>query len=81
MGRAAIGVLRAVAGGGGDVGGGKVAVRGRFAVFSVLVSAYAAFPSRRTASLFMGGFWGRMFGRWGRDEGGRGGFGPIAAPG
>lgn len=81
MGRAAIGILGAVAGGGGDIGGGKVAVRGRFAVFSVLVSAYAAFPGRRTASLFVGGLWRRMFGWWGRDEGGRGGFGPIAGPG
>ena len=80
MGRAAIWVLRAAAGGGGDIGGGKVAMRGRFAVFSVLISAYAAFPGWRTASLFVGGFWRRMFGWWGRDEGGRGGFDSIAAP-
>ena len=81
MGRAAVQVLRAVAGGGGDIGGGKVAVRGRFAVFGVLVSAYTAFPGWGTASLFVGGFWRRMFGRWGCDEGGRGGFRPIAASG
>lgn len=81
MGRAAVGVLRAVAGGGGDIGVGKVAVRRRVAVFSILVSAYAAFASWWTAGLFVGGFWRRMFGRWGRDKDGRGGFGPIAAPG
>ena len=81
VGRATIGVVRAVAGGGGDIGGGKVAVRGRFTVFSVLVSAYAAFPGWRTASLFVGGFWRRVLGWWGRDEGGRCGFGPISAPG
>ena len=81
VGRAAVGVLRAVAGGRGDISDGKVAVRGRFAVFSVLVSAYATFSGRGAASLFVGGFWRRMFGRWGRNEGGRGSFRSIAAPG
>ena len=56
-------------------------MRGWVSVFGVLVSAYATFSGRRTASLFVGGFWRRMFGRWRRDEGGRGGFRPIAAPG
>ena len=56
-------------------------MRGRFAVFGVLVSAYTALPGWGTASLFVGGFWRRMFRRWGCDEGGRGGFRPIAAPG
>ncbi len=81
MGRAAVRVLRAVAGGGGNIGIGKVAVRRMVAVFSVLISAYATFAGWWTASLFVGGFGRRMFGRWGRDEGVRGGFGPIAAPG
>ena len=81
MGRTAVVVLRAVAGGGRDVSVGKVAVRRMIAVFSVLVSAYAAFAGWWTAGLFVGGFGRRMFGRWGCDEGGRGGFGPIAAPG
>ena len=81
MGRAAIGVLRAAAGGGGDIGIGKVTVGRRVAVSSVLVSAYAAFAGWWTASLFMGGFWRRMLGRWGGNKDGRGYFGPIAAPG
>ena len=69
VGRAAVGILRAVAWSGRDVSVWEVRVSRHVAIFGVLVSADAtATFGWWSAGLFMGGFWRRVIGRWRCDE-------------